>query len=65
MIFDEISDVMNQQSARKMSIQTGLSPSKIYRLSQGTPFYLDHNMIFALRKLGYEIRLEEIHNQKK
>lgn len=55
MIFDDVANIMNTDSAFKMSRKTGLSRDKIYRLTSAMPFVLDYNTVFALQKLGYEI----------
>lgn len=58
MIFDDIREVMNSESAKRMSKRTGLSRNKVKRLANGLPFNLDYNTYFALKKLGYEIKVE-------
>lgn len=58
MIFDEISEIMNSDSAMHISERTGLSRNKVKRLSKGIPFILDHNTVFALQKLGYDIEVK-------
>lgn len=64
MIFDELAGIMNSDSARRLSRRTGLSKNKIYRISQGLPFCLDYNVVFALQRMGYEIRVEKMsHNR--
>ena len=57
MIFDDVADAMNSESVYKLSLKTGLSRDKIRRLSQGVPFVLDYNTIFALQKMGYDVVL--------
>ncbi|MCM1237396.1 MAG: hypothetical protein NC489_45605 [Ruminococcus flavefaciens] len=59
MIFDDVAKIMLQEPCRDISRKTGLSRSKIYRLSQGVPFVLDYNTVFALNRLGYEIKIEK------
>ena len=57
MIFDEVAEVMNQSSARQIAKRTGLNYTRVYRLQKGLPFVLDYNLIFALEKMGYGIKL--------
>lgn len=64
MIFDDVAKVMNRDSARRLSLHTGLSKNKIYRLSQGVPFMLDYNTVFALQRLGYEIKIEKLSHER-
>ncbi len=59
MIFEEIAGIMSQDTARRLSKRTGLSRSKIYRLSRGIPFMLDYETISALERLGYEIQIRK------
>lgn len=63
MIFEEVAEIMNQDTARKLSRKTGLTKDKVYRLSSGLPFVLDYNTVFALQHLGYEIRLEKLSHE--
>jgi hypothetical protein len=58
-IFDEIAEVMHQRSNQALSNQMGLSRNKIARMTNGLPFNLDYNTVFALRRMGYEIRLDK------
>ena len=60
MIFEDIAQVMNADTARRISRKTGLTKDKVYRISNGLPFVLDYNTVFALRRLGYEIRIEKL-----
>ncbi|MBC5580879.1 hypothetical protein H8S23_05125 [Anaerofilum sp. BX8] len=64
MIFDEIADIMNKESARSIAQKTGLSKSKVSRLQKGLPFYFDYNTVFALQRRGYEIKLEKMSHEK-
>lgn len=59
MIFDDVAEIMNRDTAHCMSEKTGLSRNKVKRLSHGIPFILDYNTVFALQRLGYEIKLEK------
>lgn len=63
MIFDDVAEIMNAESARQMSRRSGLSKDKVHRLSSGLPFILDYNTVFALQHLGYEIRLEKLSHE--
>lgn len=57
MIFDEMAIALNEYSVREIQRKTGLKKSRIYTLKSGCTFYLDYNLYFALKKLGYEIKL--------
>lgn len=57
MIFDEMADVLSKFSVGEIKRKTGLKKSRIYTLKNGCTFYLDYNLYFALKKLGYEIKL--------
>ena len=59
-IFDEIAEVMNRDTARRLSRRTGLSRNKIYRIARGLPFMLDYNTVFALQRMGYKICLRPV-----
>lgn len=48
---------LNEYSVREIQRKTGLKKSRIYTLKSGCTFYLDYNLYFALKKLGYEIKL--------
>lgn len=71
MIFDDLAEIMNSDSALKISRQTGMSVNKIKRLAQGLPFVLDYNTIFALQRMGYDLiiisreQVKEIENKNK
>lgn len=58
MIFDDVAEIMNQDTARQMSRKTGIDREKIRRMAGGLPFILDYNTYFALQKLGYEVKIE-------
>lgn len=57
MIFDEVAEVMEQESIREISRKTGLKRGRVNSLKNACPFYLDYDLIFALEKLGYEFKL--------
>ena len=59
MIFDDIAIALNDHSVKEIERKTGLKKSRIYTLKNGCTFYLDYNLYFALKKLGYEIKLEK------
>lgn len=65
MILDDIAEIMNSDTARRISRQTGLSRNKIYRMSNGLSFVLDYDTIIALRLMGYEIRIEKNSPEKR
>lgn len=58
MIFDDVAEIMNQDTDRRMSRKTGLSRDKVRRLASGVPFILDYNTLFALDRIGYEIKIQ-------
>ena len=64
MIFDDVAEIMNADTARRMSRRTGLSKNKIYRIANGLPFTLDYNTVFALQRLGYEIKIEKLSHER-
>lgn len=57
MIFDEIAEVMNSISPRKISRMTGLNVSRVEGLRNGCPFKIDYNLVCGLNKMGYDIRI--------
>lgn len=57
MIFDEIAEVMNSISPRKISRITGLNISRISNLRNGCPFKIDYNLVCGLNKMGYDLRI--------
>lgn len=57
MIFDDIATLMEQEPAYRLSRRLGVSRSKIRRLTSGGPFLLDYELLHALNRLGYDIRL--------
>lgn len=60
MIFDDVAEIMNQDTERRLSEKIHLSRSKIARIKKGLPFMLDHETILALQRLGYEVKVEKI-----
>lgn len=64
MIFDDVAEIMNADTTRRMSRRTGLSKNKIYRIASGLPFTLDYNTVFALQRLGYEIKVEKLSHER-
>lgn len=57
MIFDDVAEIMNQDTARKIEDKTGLHHDKVRRMANGLPFVMDYNTYFALQKLGYDVRI--------
>lgn len=57
MIFDEVAEVMNRDTARKIEDKTGLHHDKVRRMANGLPFVMDYNTYFALQKLGYDVKI--------
>ena len=58
-ILDDIADVMSHHSIREIKRKTGLRKSRIYSLRCGCTFHLDYDLVVALKRLGYEIKLEK------
>lgn len=58
-IFEQIAEAMKERSCRSIARKTGLHRNKIWRMSQGMPFTLDYNVVFALNRLGYHLELVE------
>ena len=58
-IFDDIADVMSHHSIREIKRKTGLRKSRIYSLRCGCTFHLDYDLVVALKRLEYEIKLEK------
>lgn len=64
MIFDDLAGIMNADTARRMSRRTGLSRTKIQRIANGLPINFDYRLIYALQRLGYEIKVEKQAHEK-
>lgn len=64
MIFDDVADIMNADTTRRISRRTGLSKNKVYRMANGLSFNLDPNAVYALQRLGYEIKLEKLSHER-
>lgn len=60
MIFDQVAEIMNKDSARKIEKETGLNREKVRRMAQGLPFVLDYNTVFAVKRCGFVFKLEKI-----
>ena len=56
-IFDDIADVMSHHSIREIKRKTGLRKSRIYSLRCGCTFHLDYDLVVALKRLLYDIKL--------
>lgn len=59
MIFDDVAEIMNKRSIREIRRVTGLRRDRIYSLRCGCTFNMDYDMVNALRKMGYEIKVEK------
>lgn len=59
MIFEDMAEILNDFSVKEIERKTGLKKSRIYSLKNGCTFYLDYNLYFALKKLGFEIKIEK------
>lgn len=55
-----MADILSKLSTQEIKRKTGLKKGRIYNLKNGCTFYLDYNLYFALKKLGYEIKIEKI-----
>lgn len=64
MIFDEIAEVMNSMGVRKISNLTGLNISRIEGLRNGCAFKIDYNLVYGLRKMGYDIKIVPLGEEK-
>lgn len=60
MIFDEVAEIMGKEDILTISKKTGLSRSKVMRLREGCPFIIDYETVFALKRMGYEIKTEKV-----
>ncbi|GKH47088.1 hypothetical protein [Anaerotruncus massiliensis (ex Togo et al. 2019)] len=60
MIFDEVSEVMNTIPVKRIQRLTGMSRKRIYSLRCGCTFNLDYSVVTALKRMGYEVRLEKV-----
>lgn len=59
LIFDDVANIINNFSVEEIRNKTGLKKGRIYNLRNGCTFYLDYNLYFAFKKLGYEIKIEK------
>lgn len=59
MIFDDVAAIMQTHSMRELRRKTGLRKSRIYSLRCGCTFNMDYDLVRALGRLGYEIKLEK------
>lgn len=57
MIFDDVAEIMNRKPVLQIRRLTGLRKDRIYSLRCGCTFHLDYDLIVALRKMGYEIKV--------
>ena len=60
MIFDDVANVMNKLPVKKIQRATGMSRKRIYSLRCGCTFNLDYTIVAALKKMGYEVKLEKV-----
>lgn len=63
MIFDDVADIMRSKTVRQIRRMTGLSNDKIYRIMNGLPFIVDYNTVFALQRMGYEIKVKKLSHE--
>lgn len=64
MIFEDVAEIMGKETSRRISRKTGLSRFKVERMAKGMPFNLDYNTVFALQRLGYEIEIAKISDDR-
>ena len=57
MIFDEIANVMIARPVKEIMRKTGLTKNRVYSLRMGCTFHMDYELLFALQRMGYEVRV--------
>ena len=57
MIFDDIANVMNARPVKEIMRKTGLTKNRVYSLRMGCTFHMDYELLFALQRMGYEVRV--------
>ena len=64
MIFDDVAEIMGSKPVKKIQRMTGMSRKRIYSLRCGCTFNLDYGLVAALRRMGYEVKIEKVKNEK-
>ena len=57
MIFEDIANVMNARPVKEIMRKTGLTKNRVYSLRMGCTFHMDSELLFALQRMGYEVRV--------
>ena len=57
MIFEGIANVMNARPVKEIMRKTGLTKNRVYSLRMGCTFHMDYELLFALQRMGYEVRV--------
>ena len=57
MIFEDIANVMNARPVKEIVRKTGLTKNRVYSLRMGCTFHMDYELLFALQRMGYEVRV--------
>ena len=57
MIFEDIANVMNARPVKEIMRKTGLTKNRVYSLRMGCTFHMDYELLFALLRMGYEVRV--------
>ena len=57
MIFEDIANVMNARPVKEIMRKTGLTKNRVYSLRMGCTFHMDYELLFALQRMGYEVRV--------
>ena len=59
MIFDDIADIMQTRPIGELQRRTGLRKDRIYSLRCGCTFRMDYELLGALNRMGYQLKLEQ------
>lgn len=57
MIFDDVAKTMKKRSIREIQRLTGLRRDRIYSLRCGCTFNMDYDLVNALKKMGYDVKI--------
>lgn len=57
MIFDDVAKIMKKRSIREIQRLTGLRRDRIYSLRCGCTFNMDYDLVNALKKMGYDVKI--------
>ena len=50
-------NVMNARPVKEIMRKTGLTKNRVYSLRMGCTFHMDYELLFALQRMGYEVRV--------